>query len=210
MFRWDRGPGRAGFHFQGPYGVDEDPDAMAGGPGRDFKFEWEKGQGARMSGEYEERLNELRDRAERLARRATEEAQRYAEKAAKRARETDWEAVGREVRSAFEKAMGDLEDAFSNVRRDWDTRRPTGAGGSTSRPSAQRVKIEYDDPDAAGMGGESAAGGAGSAAAVRSPLCARRSLTRPPADARGRGQPAAAAAAAARTGWARRRRTVPA
>src|SRR5262249_25008925 len=35
--RWDRGPGRAGFHFQGPMGEDDDPDAK--GPGRDFKFE---------------------------------------------------------------------------------------------------------------------------------------------------------------------------
>jgi hypothetical protein len=151
--RWDRGPGRAGFHFQGPFTPDNDPDGK--GPGtRDFKLEWEKGQGARMSGEYEERLNELRDRAERVARRATEEAQRYAEKAAKRARETDWEAVGREVRTAIEKAMGDLEETFTQFRRDWETRRPAGSSSSSagSRPGgAQRVKIEYDDdPDAAG------------------------------------------------------------
>jgi hypothetical protein len=154
---WDRGPGRAGFRFQGPFGENEDPDAMAGGTSRDFNFEWEKGQGPRMSGEYEERLNEMRDRAERVARRAAEEAQRYAEKAARRARETDWEAVGREVRSAIEKAMGELEDTFNQVRHDWETRRPTGTGGSSSRPSAQRVKIEYDDdPDAAGAEGAGA------------------------------------------------------
>jgi hypothetical protein len=156
--RWDRGPGRAGFHFQGPFAENEDPDAKAGESTRDFKFEWEKGRGARMSGEYEQRLNEMRDRAEGVARKAAEEAQRYAEKAARRARETDWEAVGREVRSAIEKAMGELEDTFNQVRRDWDSRRAPGSGGSTSRPSAQRVKIEYDDdPDASAAGGEAGA-----------------------------------------------------
>ncbi len=161
--RWDRGPGRAGFHFQGPFGQNEDPDALASQPARDFKFEWEKGRGARMSGEYEERLNEMRDRAERVARRAAEEAQRYAEKATRRARETDWEAVGREVRTAIEKAMGELEETFNQVRRDWDTRRPGGTSGTASRPSAQRVKIEYDDdPDAEAAGAQAAAGSAAS------------------------------------------------
>src|SRR5260370_42165589 len=107
-----------------------------------------------MGGEDGEGPNERRARAERVARRATEEAQRYAEKAAKRARETDWEAVGREVRTAIEKAMGDLEETFTQFRRDWETRRPAGSSSSSagSRPGgAQRVKIEYDDdPDAAG------------------------------------------------------------
>src|SRR5581483_8466384 len=95
-------------------------------------------------GEYEARLNELRDRAEQMARRAAEQAQIYAEKAAKRARETDWEAVGREVRGAIEKAMVDLEDAFGQVRHEWETRRPSGEPG-TNRPSSQRVRIEQDD-----------------------------------------------------------------
>ena len=50
--------------------------------------------------------------------------------------------------------MGDLEETFTQFRRDWETRRPAGSSSSSagSRPGgAQRVKIEYDDdPDAAG------------------------------------------------------------
>lgn len=149
--RWDRGPGRAGIHFQGPFSEDEDPDAM-GTPPRDFHMNWERGHGPQMSGEYEERLNDLRDKAERVARRAAEQAQDYAERAARRARETDWEGIGREVRSAVERAMEDLEDTFNQFRRDWDTRRGPGRPPSGDRPSgAQRVRIQYDDePDAAG------------------------------------------------------------
>lgn len=156
--RWDRGPGRAGVHFQGPFGEDEDPDAMGHSP-RDFHFDWERGQGARMSGEYEERLNDLRDKAERVARRAAEQAQDYAERARRRARETDWESIGREVRSTIERAMEDLEDTFNQFRRDWTGSRGSSRPPTGERPSgAQRVRIEYDDePDAPGA---SAASGA--------------------------------------------------
>lgn len=149
--RWDRGPGRAGIHFQGPFTDDEDPDAM-GRPPQDFHFGWERGQGPRMSGEYEDRLNDLRDKAERVARRAAEQAQEYAERATRRARETDWEGIGREVRSAIERAMDDLEDTFNQLRRDWDSRRGSGRPPAGERPSgAQRVRIEHDDePDAMG------------------------------------------------------------
>ncbi|MGE5333067.1 MAG: hypothetical protein ACM3N4_00070 [Nitrososphaerota archaeon] len=145
--RVDRGPDRAGVYFQGPYSEDEAAaDASTGS--RDFGFEWEKGHGPRTYGEYEAKLNELRDKAEQVARRASEQASRYAEKAAQKARETDWQAIGREVRSTIERAMTDLEDAFGQMRRDWETRRPSdtpsgGTGGS--RPSAQRVRIEQDD-----------------------------------------------------------------
>ena len=159
--RWDRGPGRAGVHFQGPFTEDDDPDAMGHSP-RDFHFGWERGQGPRMSGEYEERLNDLRDKAERVARRAAEQAQEYAERAARRARETDWESIGREVRSTIERAMEDLEDTFGQFRRDWDTRRGPDRPPTGERPSgAQRVRIEYDDePDAPGAPGASASAGA--------------------------------------------------
>ena len=148
--RVDRGPGRAGVYFQGPFGPDEEPEATANP--RDFGVKWERGQGAHTYGEYEARLNEFRDKAEQVARRAAEEAQTYAEKAAKRARETDWEAMGREVRSTIEKAMGELEGTFSQMRREWETRRPgdpTPRGGGNSRPGAQRVRIEHDDEPAA-------------------------------------------------------------
>ena len=145
--RVDRGPDRAGLYFQGPYSEDE-AAADAGAGSRDFGFEWEKGHGPRTSGEYEAKLNELRDKAEQVARRASEQASRYAEKAAHKARETDWQAIGREVRSTIERAMGDLEDAFGQMRRDWDPRKSgdtSSSGSGGSRPSAQRVRIEQDD-----------------------------------------------------------------
>ena len=126
------------------------PTPSVGRYSRAFGFEWERGQGAHTYGEYEERLRELGEKAERVARRAAEQAQRYAERAANRARETDWEAVGREVRTAVERAMHELEDAFAQVRTDWETHRPGGGGGASTsgggaRPSAQRVRIEQDD-----------------------------------------------------------------
>ncbi|MGZ3714937.1 MAG: DUF4097 family beta strand repeat-containing protein, partial [Ktedonobacterales bacterium] len=127
--RWDRGPGKANFHFQGPFTTEEAAN-------RDFHFEWEKGRGARMYGEYEQKLNELRDKAEQVAREAAKQAQNQAETAARRVRSTDWEAVGRDVRTAVERTMADLEDAFASLRREWETRRPNGggsAGTGTSR-----------------------------------------------------------------------------
>jgi hypothetical protein len=143
--RVDRGPDRAGLYFQGPYSEDETAED-AGAGSRDFGFEWERGHGPRTYGEYEAKLNELRDKAEQVARRASEQAARYAEKAAQKARETDWQAIGREVRSTIERAMGDLEDAFGQMRRDWDTRRgDESAKGGGNRPPAQRVRIEQDE-----------------------------------------------------------------
>lgn len=147
--RWDRGPGRANFHFKGPFTSDAEEN-------KDFHFEWEKGSGARFYGEYEQKLNELRDKAEQVAREAAKQAQNQAETAARRVRETDWEAVGRDVRTAVERTMADLEDAFASLRREWETRRPSGGapsgtGAGASRPSsgAQRVRIEYDDEQGA-------------------------------------------------------------
>ncbi len=166
--RVQNGPNRAGFKFKGPYKEEDEEQA------REFNVEWERGRGAHASGEYSEQLDALRDRAEQLARRAGEEAKKYAEAAAKRARETDWESVGREVRSTIERAMGDLEEAFGKVRREWEPR----AGGSSSstadagtRPSggAQRVRIEQDDQPAAeqAWSAGAASSGAQDADAVR-------------------------------------------
>ncbi len=153
---WNRGPGRANFHFQGPIPESMEKDDLGAQSAHDIHFEWEKGQGARMYGEYEERLNDLRQKAERTARKAAEQAQDYAEKASKRARETDWEAIGHDVRSAVEKAMSELEASFSQLRRDWDSRRGGSSGGSggSGTGSAQRVRIEYDNEEqAAGEAG---------------------------------------------------------
>lgn len=141
--RVEREPGRAGFQFKGPY--TEEGEATGDGE-REFNFQWERGRGASASGEYEQRLNEMRDRAEKVARRAAEEAKKYADMAAKRARETDWEAVGREVRSTIERAMSDLEDAFGRVRRDWEQPRAGASGASNGGAGgAQRVRIEQDE-----------------------------------------------------------------
>src|SRR5262249_35657962 len=114
--RWEQGPGRAGMHFQGPIDEHEGPDAMGGPNAKALGFEGQRGRGAGAYGEYEERLRDLGDKAERVARQAADQAQEMAERATRRARETDWEAVGREVRGAINKAMADLEDAFSRVR----------------------------------------------------------------------------------------------
>lgn len=158
--RWD--PGAAGS------AESDDPDAM-GNPHRNFGFEWEHNpeEDRKAAEDFDRQMNDLRVKAEQVARRAAEQAQRYAERAARRARETDWEAIGREVRTAIERAMGDLEDTVTQLRRDFDTRRGPGgygAGGSsssTSRPSgAQRVRIEHDDEGdafAPGFGGTAGA-----------------------------------------------------
>ncbi|MGH2503428.1 MAG: DUF4097 family beta strand repeat-containing protein [Ktedonobacterales bacterium] len=153
--RVENAPGRAGFQFKGPFTPEDEEQA------REFRLDWERGRGPRASGEYGEQLNDLRDQAETLARRAGEEARKYADMATKRARETDWESVGAEIRSTIERAMADLEDAFGRVRRDWDPRGgSSGSGGSSSGPSGrpsssgpQRVRIEHDDePQASGAG----------------------------------------------------------
>ncbi len=169
--RVEREPGRAGFQFKGPY-TEETPPTDQGA--REFNLEWERGGGVRTSGEYEQVLNEVRDRAEKVARRAAEEAKKYADMAAKRARETDWEAMGREVRSTVEKAMADLEDAFGRVRRDWEQPRSGGSGatgGATGSSGgsggAQRVRIEQDEAgDVFGAGATGAAGSAFGGAAA--------------------------------------------
>ena len=167
--RWDRGPGRANFHFKGPFTSEAEEN-------KDFHFEWEKGSGARVYGEYEQKLNELRDKAEQVAREAAKQAQNQAENAARRVRETDWEAVGRDVRTAVERTMADLEDAFASLRREWETRRPgggapssTGAGASRPSSGAQRVRIEYDDEQ-----GAQAEASAGAAAPSRDDADAQR------------------------------------
>ncbi len=160
------GPNRAGFSFKGPYTAEEEERA------REFNFEWERGRGAHTSGEYSEQLDALRDRAEQLAHRAGEEARKYAEAAAKRARETDWDAIGHEVRSTIERAMGDLEEAFGKVRHEWETRGgPSSTPDTGARPSggAQRVRIEQDEEPTAeqAWGAGPAPSGAQDADAVR-------------------------------------------
>jgi hypothetical protein len=128
-------------------GASEEPDAM-GRPRRGFGFEWEHDPAgdAKAADDFDRQFNELRDRAEQVARRAAEQAQRYAERAARRARETDWESIGREVRSAIERAMSELERTVGQFGRDFDSRRGPGDPNAGARGTgAQRVRIERDD-----------------------------------------------------------------
>src|SRR5262249_14946477 len=120
----DRSPDKTHVHFEGP--VDE-----TAGAGKAFDFEWERGKGARTYGEYDEQLRELGAKAEKLARQAAEQAQDYAQQAANKVRETDWEGVGREVRTALSRAMSELEDAFGRVRNGWEG----GSSGGASPKS---------------------------------------------------------------------------
>jgi len=148
--QWDRGPQHARFHFQGPFTADDDPDGIGSGFSPDFGFEWERGRGARVYGEYEERLDNLREKAERAAHRAAERAKRYAERATRHVRDADWETVERDVRKAVEKAMSELEEAFANMRHEWNKRREEAqSSGGKQSSRAQRVHIEYDEAAAA-------------------------------------------------------------
>jgi hypothetical protein len=147
-FRWDKGPGR----FTFATGYRDDPD----GPGdprvrRDrsgkgkFPFEWDDAQRA----EYERRIREMSDRTAQAARKAAERATQYAERAARRARETDWEAVGRDVRGAIERAMGEMEHLLEQFRPG-----PNAPHAPNTPPpprpgsQAQRVPIEQDEEPA--------------------------------------------------------------
>lgn len=146
--QWDRAPGHARFHFQGPFTGDDDPDGFGVPFSPDFGFEWERGRGARTYGEYEERWDDLREKAERAARRAAKRARRYADRATRYIRDTNLDAVEREVLGAVEKAMAELEETLASIRREW-TKRQSGSASSKSKLSSksQRVRIEYNKVD---------------------------------------------------------------
>jgi hypothetical protein len=148
--QWDRGPEHARFHFQGPFTANDDPDGIGAGFSPDFGFEWERGRGARVYGEYEERLDDLREKAERATHRAAERAKRYAERATRHVRDADWEAVERDVLKTVEKAMAELEETFANMRHEWNKRREEAqSSGGKQSSKAQRVHIEFDEAAAA-------------------------------------------------------------
>lgn len=167
--QWDRGPRYARFHFQGPF-TNDDPDGIGTEFSPDFGFEWERGQGARVYGEYEERLDDLREKTERAAHRAAERAKGYAQRATRHVRDADWEAMEHEVLKAVEKAMSELEEAFGNIRHEWNKRKEEARSlGGKQISRAQRVHIEYDeagatsDEDTSGSAPSSSATGTASA-----------------------------------------------
>src|SRR5215467_4978786 len=142
--RWDRWPKRARFHFQGPFTDDPDGIGIAFSP--DLGFEWERGRGARVYGGYEARWEEVREQAERAARRTAERAKRYAQRASRQVRDVDWDAVEREVHSVVERAMSELEEALAALRQEWKKRQEQyHSSEGRQSPTAKRVPIEYNE-----------------------------------------------------------------
>jgi len=145
--QWEGGPKHAKFQFQGPFSVDDDPDGFGVPFSHDFGFEWEQGRGTHAYGEYEERWDDLREKVERATRRAAEHASRYAKRAARHMRDTNWDAVERDVRAAMDKALAELGDTLTKMRREWNKRQAESESSSKSEQNskAQRVRIEYDN-----------------------------------------------------------------
>ena len=143
--QWDREPGRAWFHFQGPYMEENDPDGMGTPFTPDFGVEWERGRGPHTYGEYDERLDDFRRKTEKAARRAAERATGYAKRATQQVRDRDWDAIERDVRNAMDKAVSELEETLRRLRREWEKRQgESQSGDGKKRPEAQRVPVEYD------------------------------------------------------------------
>jgi hypothetical protein len=146
--QWDREPGHARFHFQGPFTGDDDPDGFGVPFSPDFGFEWEQGRGAHAYGEYEEHWDNLREKAEQAARRAAKHAGRYAKRAARHMRDTNWDGVERNVLAVMEKAMAELQDALAHMRHEGNKRQAESESSTSEQgPKAQRVRIEYDQVD---------------------------------------------------------------
>jgi hypothetical protein len=99
--------------------------------------------------DVEQRLKDLGERTGRAARKAAERAREYADRAARRARETDWDAVSRDVRTAIERAVGELESTFREIVAEFDHPATTGEGDAKvkSGPTATRITIERDPPE---------------------------------------------------------------
>ncbi len=154
--QWDRGPKHARFHFQGPF-TDDDPDGIGTEFSPDFGFEWERGRGARVFGEYEERWDDVREQAERAARRTAERAKRYAQRATRHVRDTDWDAVEHEVQKVVEKVMSELEETLATIRHEWkkydeaevplDENTADSAPSASSRSAAPSSPLSRDERD---------------------------------------------------------------
>ena len=143
--QWNREPGRVWFHFQGPYMEENDPDGMGTPFTPDFGVEWERGRGAHTYGEYDERLDDFREKTEKAARRAAERASRYAKRATQQVRDRNWDAIEHDVRSTMDKAVSELEETLRRLRREWEKRQGESQSGEGKKgPQAQRVPVEYD------------------------------------------------------------------
>jgi hypothetical protein len=139
---WDRGPGYAQFHFQGPFTQNDDPDGIGVPFSSDFGIAWEREHGVRLYGEH---WNNLRGRANRSIHQAAELAQRNAKRALRTKPDNRWRTFGDEVRIIAEKALAELEESISNKRQ----KKSTNKSGSQTMKNeqglkAQRIPIEYD------------------------------------------------------------------
>lgn len=115
---------------------------------------WPFNQGAssmsnpQQQADIEQRLRELSERSGRAARKAAEKFREYADRAATRARETDWDAVSREVRTAIERTVTELESTFREIVAEFQA--PPTPGSTTSKATsgatAQRIIVDNDDP----------------------------------------------------------------
>ncbi|HZU66112.1 MAG TPA: hypothetical protein VFA09_02440 [Ktedonobacteraceae bacterium] len=141
--QWNREPGRVWFHFQGPFVEENDPDGMGTPFTPDFGIEWERGKIPHTYGEYDERLDDIREKAEKAARRTAERARGYAERASKHMRDRDWDAIEHEMRSAVDKAMEELEKTLRRLRLEWEKRQEE-AQAAAKKTRAQRVPVEYE------------------------------------------------------------------
>jgi hypothetical protein len=143
--QWNREPGHVWFHFQGPFAEENDPDGMGTPFTPDFGFEWERGHGAHTYGEYDERLDDLREKTEQAARSTAERATRYAKRATQQVRDRNWDAMERDLRSAMDKAVSELEEMLKRLRREWEKRQEeTQSASGKKGPQAQRVPVEYE------------------------------------------------------------------
>jgi hypothetical protein len=142
--QWKREPGRVWFQFQGPFTEEDDPDGVGTPFTPDFGIEWERGKVPHTYGEYDERLDQIREKAEKTARRTAERARDYAERASKQMRDRNWDAMEQDVRSAMDKALVELEKTLKRLRTEWEKRQEEAQSGAQKGPQAQRVPVEYE------------------------------------------------------------------
>ena len=123
-----------GWPFRGGFTMSNNPNSP-----RDFS-------------EMEERIKDLGERTGRAAKKAAEKVRDYTDRLSKRARETDWDAVSRDVRTVIERTVGELESTFREIAAEFEKPGSTSAGAGdpakTAGPTAQRVTIERDPIDA--------------------------------------------------------------
>ena len=99
--------------------------------------------------DLEQQLQDLGERTSRAARKAADRMREYTDRAAQRARETDWDAVRRDVRNVIERTVGELDSFFREIAAEFE--RPAGSTvDGTAAPkkagaTAQRITIERDD-----------------------------------------------------------------